>query len=114
MHICAAVCFKSFQSGNRSKTKSSGKVKACRDFSDSLTAAENIALSLDGSLSLADVAKPAQEVDRLVTTLERLRSGGKSILYICHRLEEVKRLCNRATVLGLNFYVAGVDDKLPQ
>ena len=40
-----------------------------------------------------------QEADRLFETLERLRSEGKSILYISHRLEEVKRLCDRATVL---------------
>jgi len=40
-----------------------------------------------------------QEADRLFLTLERLRDEGKSILYISHRLEEVKRLCDRATVL---------------
>src|SRR5690606_23776716 len=40
-----------------------------------------------------------QEADRLFVTLERLRGEGKSILYISHRLEEVKRLCDRATVL---------------
>lgn len=40
-----------------------------------------------------------QEADKLFETLERLRSEGKSILYISHRLEEVKRMCNRATVL---------------
>lgn len=40
-----------------------------------------------------------QEADRLFETLERLRSEGKSILYISHRLDEVKRLCDRATVL---------------
>jgi simple sugar transport system ATP-binding protein len=40
-----------------------------------------------------------QEADKLFETLERLRSEGKSILYISHRLEEVKRLCDRATVL---------------
>ncbi|MUJ78849.1 ATP-binding cassette domain-containing protein [Brucella abortus] len=118
---------------------------------DSLTAAENIALSLDRSLPLAEVARRAREVgrtyglpvdpqahvgdlsvgerqrieivrcllqqpdliildeptsvltpqeaDRLFETLERLRAEGKSILYISHRLEEVKRLCDRATVL---------------
>ncbi|MBB5702733.1 simple sugar transport system ATP-binding protein [Ochrobactrum daejeonense] len=118
---------------------------------DSLTAAENIALSLDRSLSLAEVAKRAREVgktyglpvdpqahvgdlsvgerqrieivrcllqepdliildeptsvltpqeaDRLFETLERLKAEGKSILYISHRLEEVKRLCDCATVL---------------
>ena len=32
-----------------------------------------------------------QEADKLFETLERLRSEGKSILYISHRLEEVKR-----------------------
>ncbi|TKT79329.1 ABC transporter ATP-binding protein [Aquamicrobium sp. LC103] len=40
-----------------------------------------------------------QEAEKLFETLERLRSEGKSILYISHRLEEVKRLCDRATVL---------------
>ena len=40
-----------------------------------------------------------QEADRLFETLERLRAEGKSILYISHRLEEVKRMCDRATVL---------------
>lgn len=40
-----------------------------------------------------------QEADRLFETLERLRAEGKSILYISHRLEEVKRICDRATVL---------------
>jgi ABC-type uncharacterized transport system ATPase subunit len=40
-----------------------------------------------------------QEADRLFETLERLRGEGKSILYISHRLEEVKRLCDGATVM---------------
>ena len=40
-----------------------------------------------------------QEADKLFETLERLRDEGKSILYISHRLEEVKRMCDRATVL---------------
>ena len=40
-----------------------------------------------------------QEADNLFVTLERLKSEGKSILYISHRLEEVKRLCDRATIL---------------
>ncbi|MGB7335450.1 MAG: ABC transporter ATP-binding protein [Salaquimonas sp.] len=40
-----------------------------------------------------------QEADNLFVTLERLRSEGKSILYISHRLDEVKRLCDRATIL---------------
>ncbi len=40
-----------------------------------------------------------QEADRLFETLEKIRSEGRSVLYISHRLEEVKRICDRATVL---------------
>jgi len=40
-----------------------------------------------------------QEADKLFETLERLKGEGKSILYISHRLEEVQRICDRATVL---------------
>jgi general nucleoside transport system ATP-binding protein len=118
---------------------------------EALTAAENIALSLDANVPIASIAERAralsqayglpldpgshvgdlsvgerqrieiircllqepdliildeptsvltpQEADKLFETLERLRSEGKSILYISHRLEEVKRICDRATVL---------------
>ena len=40
-----------------------------------------------------------QEADRLFETLEKIRAEGRSVLYISHRLEEVQRLCDRATVL---------------
>ncbi|MEM7303060.1 MAG: ABC transporter ATP-binding protein [Pseudomonadota bacterium] len=40
-----------------------------------------------------------QEADKLFETLERLAGEGRSILYISHRLEEVQRLCSRATIL---------------
>ncbi len=40
-----------------------------------------------------------QEADQLFETLERLAGEGRAILYISHRLEEVKRLCRRATIL---------------
>ncbi len=118
---------------------------------EALTAAENIALSLDSSTPIQAIAEKArdvsaayglpldpfsmvgdlsvgerqrieiircllqepqlvildeptsvltpQEADKLFETLERLREEGKSILYISHRLEEVKRMCDRATVL---------------
>jgi ABC-type uncharacterized transport system ATPase subunit len=52
-----------------------------------------------------------QEADKLFVTLERLRSEGKSILYISHRLEEVKRLCDRATVLRHGKVVAHCDPR---
>lgn len=118
---------------------------------DSLTVAENIALSLEKSIPLNKVSSEAQkladkygltlnpealvgdlsvgerqrveiircllqqprliildeptsvltpqEAERLFETLETLRLEGKSILYISHKLDEVKRLCDRATVL---------------
>nr|WP_210318765.1 ABC transporter ATP-binding protein [Rhizobium paranaense] len=40
-----------------------------------------------------------QEADRMFETLFRLRDEGRSVLYISHRLEEVQRICSRATVL---------------
>jgi simple sugar transport system ATP-binding protein len=40
-----------------------------------------------------------QEADQLFVVLERLRSEGRTILYISHKLEEVKRLCDTATIL---------------
>lgn len=52
-----------------------------------------------------------QEADKLFETLERLRDEGKSILYISHRLEEVKRLCDRATVLRHGKVVGHTDPR---
>ncbi|MCV0350043.1 MAG: ABC transporter ATP-binding protein [Nitratireductor sp.] len=52
-----------------------------------------------------------QEADKLFETLETLRDEGKSILYISHRLEEVKRLCDRATVLRHGKVVAHCDPR---
>ncbi|KKK69677.1 hypothetical protein LCGC14_2931640, partial [marine sediment metagenome] len=40
-----------------------------------------------------------QEVDRLFETLRQLASEGVSILYISHKLDEIKVLCDRATIL---------------
>lgn len=42
-----------------------------------------------------------QEVDILFLTLEKLRGEGCSILYISHKLEEIRALCDSATVLRL-------------
>ncbi len=53
-----------------------------------------------------------QEVDKLFETLERLRDEGKSILYISHRLDEVRRLCSRATVLRHGKVVGSCDPRL--
>jgi simple sugar transport system ATP-binding protein len=118
---------------------------------ESLTVAENVALALDGTQSVAEVAgrlaqvsrdyglplDPArrvdalsvgerqrieivrclmqdprllildeptavltpQEAEQLFATLRRLAGEGRGILYITHRLEEVRRFCHRATIL---------------
>ncbi len=42
-----------------------------------------------------------QEVERLFATLRRLAAEGCAILYISHKLEEVRALCSRATILRL-------------
>ncbi len=39
------------------------------------------------------------EAEGLFATLERLAAEGCAVLYISHRLEEVKRLCHHATIL---------------
>jgi simple sugar transport system ATP-binding protein len=38
-------------------------------------------------------------IGKLFTTLRRLADGGCSILYISHKLDEIRTLCDRATVL---------------
>jgi general nucleoside transport system ATP-binding protein len=50
-----------------------------------------------------------QEAEQLFRTLDRLAGEGCAILYISHRLEEVKRLCHTATILRLGKVVATVD-----
>src|SRR6476469_6766638 len=40
-----------------------------------------------------------QEADQLFIVLDRLKGEGRTILYISHKLEEVKRLCDTATIL---------------
>ncbi|HTO30559.1 MAG TPA: ABC transporter ATP-binding protein [Pararhizobium sp.] len=42
---------------------------------------------------------PPQLVEKLFDTLRRLRDGGVSILFISHKLEEIRAICDRATIL---------------
>ncbi len=42
-----------------------------------------------------------QEVEILFETLRKLRSEGTSILYISHKLEEIRALCDASTILRL-------------
>jgi len=50
-----------------------------------------------------------QEVDVLFETLRRLSSEGLSILYISHKLEEIRKLCHDATILRHGRRVATAD-----
>ena len=50
-----------------------------------------------------------QEADQLFVTLRRLAGEGCAVLYISHRLEEVKRLCHGATILRHGKVTAHVD-----
>lgn len=52
-----------------------------------------------------------QEADQLFATLDRLKAEGRSLLYISHKLEEVRRLCERATILRLGKVVASLDPR---
>jgi simple sugar transport system ATP-binding protein len=52
-----------------------------------------------------------QEVLRLFETLRQLAAEGVSILYISHKLEEIKTLCDTATILRGGKVVATCDPK---
>jgi simple sugar transport system ATP-binding protein len=52
-----------------------------------------------------------QEADGLFATLRRLRGEGRAILYISHKLDEVKALCDSATILRRGRKVAACDPR---
>ncbi|MCB9992099.1 MAG: sugar ABC transporter ATP-binding protein [Hyphomicrobiaceae bacterium] len=45
-----------------------------------------------------------RETDQLFAQIERLRSQGVSVIYVSHKLDEVKRISDRVTVLRDGFY----------
>ena len=47
-----------------------------------------------------------QEVEELFKTLRRLSQEGVSILYISHKLEEIRTLCDKATIMRMGKVVA--------
>jgi simple sugar transport system ATP-binding protein len=49
---------------------------------------------------------PPQEVELLFKTLRKLSAEGPAILYISHKLEEIRSLCDNATILRLGKKVA--------
>jgi ABC-type uncharacterized transport system ATPase subunit len=52
-----------------------------------------------------------QEADQLFAVLRRLKDEGRAILYISHKLDEVKRLCDTATILRAGKKVATCDPR---
>jgi ABC-type uncharacterized transport system ATPase subunit len=50
-----------------------------------------------------------QEVKKLFLTLHRLAEEGLAILYISHKLDEIKALCHQATILRLGKRIATVN-----
>lgn len=52
-----------------------------------------------------------QESEHLFGTLDKLSADGCSILFISHKLEEVRRLCRRATILRGGRVVATIDPR---
>ncbi|PRY77216.1 simple sugar transport system ATP-binding protein [Yoonia maritima] len=52
-----------------------------------------------------------QEVDILFKTLRKLSAEGTAILYISHKLEEIRALCENATVLRLGQVVGTCDPR---
>ena len=52
-----------------------------------------------------------QEVEILFATLRKLRDEGTSILYISHKLEEIRTLCEQATILRLGKVVGACDPR---
>lgn len=50
-----------------------------------------------------------QEVEELFKTLRQLADDGVSILYISHKLQEIKDLCHTATIMRMGEVVGGCD-----
>lgn len=50
-----------------------------------------------------------QEIDELMKIMKELTSEGKSILFITHKLNEIKAVANRCTVLRKGKYIGTVD-----
>jgi len=69
------------------------------------------ALSLDARLIIMDeptATLTAHEIQRLFDAIDRLRRRGVAVIYVSHRLDEVKAICDRATILRDGAYIATV------
>jgi ribose transport system ATP-binding protein len=69
------------------------------------------ALSLDARMIIMDeptATLTAHEIERLFEAIARLKQRGVAIVYVSHRLDEVKAIGDRATILRDGTYVATV------
>jgi ABC-type uncharacterized transport system ATPase subunit len=55
----------------------------------------------------------AQQKEKLFTALRKLTKQGKTILFVSHKLEEVKELCDRVTVLAHGKVTGGCEMPCP-
>jgi ribose transport system ATP-binding protein len=70
------------------------------------------ALSLDAKVLIMDEPTSALspvEVEQMFTVISELRRAGVGIVYISHRMDEIGRIADRATVLRNGSVVAGFD-----
>ncbi|MET0235887.1 MAG: sugar ABC transporter ATP-binding protein [Kibdelosporangium sp.] len=70
------------------------------------------ALALEARVLIMDEPTSAlspAEVDRMFTVIAELRRGGAGIVYISHRMDEIGRIADRATVLRNGSVVAEFD-----
>lgn len=67
------------------------------------------ALSVNADLLIMDeptAVLTSDETDMLFRLIEKLKKNGVSIIYISHRLKEIKQICDRITVLRDGQYIA--------
>ncbi|MCW3022194.1 MAG: monosaccharide transporter ATP-binding protein [Conexibacter sp.] len=60
------------------------------------------AMALDAPLIIMDeptASLPDRDADRLLGLIDELRTQGRTVLYVSHRLDEIRRIADRVTVL---------------
>lgn len=70
------------------------------------------ALSYQSAVLIMDeptAALTEAEIDELFAIIRQLRDRGVGVVYISHRLEEIKRICDRITVMRDGHYIDTVD-----
>jgi ABC-type sugar transport system ATPase subunit len=67
------------------------------------------AMALDAPLIIMDeptASLPDRDADRLLELIGELRAEGRTVLYVSHRLDEIRRIADRVTVLRGGHHVA--------